>query len=109
MFLVGLLAVLSCDDDALPEGEFVVIVENTSDVACGLPVIRFLDNGKQVRKRTGHETMIYLARHLDSTLNVVDTKLVISFSEVAIEDIRVCNALGIMNPQISIVSARLAP
>ena len=99
---------LSCEsqNDA-SENEFTVIVESKSDFACGLPLIRFLENQSRVQERTQLETMTYNVYHLDNSLNIVGTKLIIEFQEVASEDMQACNTMGIMYPAISIVKARL--
>ena len=108
IFLLGFFLAFSCEDeDALANNEFTVIVESTADLACALPVIRFLDKGAEVKKRTKLETLTYNAYHLDNTLNVTGEKLIVEFEDVKDEDLRVCNTLGIGIPGISIIKARL--
>jgi hypothetical protein len=103
----GTFLLLSCgNDEILPGNEFTVIVENTSDLACALPVIRFLDKEIEVKKKTKLETLTYNAYHLNNSLNVNGRKLIIEFTLVANEDMRACNTLGIGFPGISITNAR---
>lgn len=108
LFLIGLLATFSCEnEDTFADNEFIVIVESTADLACALPVIRFLEKGEEVKKRTKLETLTYNAYHLDNSLNVTGEKLIIEFGEVRDEDLRACNTLGIGILGISILKARL--
>lgn len=101
--------IFSCEsENALYNNEFTVIVEDTADLACGLPVIRFLDKTSPVRKKTSLETLTYSAYELDDSLNIVGTKLIVEFTEVSPENSRVCNTLGVSYPGITIVNARLA-
>jgi hypothetical protein len=108
IMLFILFFIFSCkNDEILVSNEFTVIVESTADFTCYLPVIRFLDNEDEVKKRTGMETLTYNAYHLDSSLNVVGNTLTIDFTQVTDEDIRVCNTFGIPIPGIVIISERL--
>jgi len=109
VLLSGLFLVFSCEkEDVLAGNEFTVVVESKADLACSLPVIRFLDREDEVRKKTKLETLTYNAYHLESSLNVVGEELIIEFTELADEDMRVCNTLGITIPGLSIISARQA-
>ena len=97
----------SCDDtDSTNSDEFTVVVESTADLACGLPLIRFTGNFIQVRSKTSRESLVYNAYHLDHSLNVLGTRLVVRFEDVAVEDLVVCNMLGMGYPAVAIVSAR---
>lgn len=108
VFLLGLFVAFSCEDEAvIADNEFTVVVESTADLACALPVIRFLDKEPDVKKRTKLETLTYNAYHLDDSLNANGNKLIIEFTEVQDEESRVCNTHGIAIPKISIVKARL--
>ena len=108
LFLIGLFATFSCEnEDMLAGNEFIVVVESNADLACALPVNRFLDKGDEVKKRTKLETLTYNAYHLDNSLNVIGEELTIEFGEVKDEDLRACNTLGIGIPGISILKARL--
>ena len=109
--LLGLLicVVISCEDDSVGgSNEFTVIVESTSDTACHLPVIRFTNKFENVKRKTSLETRVYNAYHLESSLSVVGAKLIIEFEDVALEDLRVCNMLGVGYAGIAITRARRA-
>jgi hypothetical protein len=107
VILLGLLITFSCEDEnTLADNEFTVIIESTADLACALPVIRFLNKGAEVKQRTKLETLTYNAYNLDKSLNVSGEKLIIEFEEVQDEDLRVCNTLGIGIPGISIIKAQ---
>jgi hypothetical protein len=109
VFFLGLFILYSCDnEDTLADNEFLVVIENTADIACSLPVIHFLQKEEQVKKKTSIETLTYNAYHLDNSLNVVGTKLIIEFTRISTQDIHVCNTLGTGYPGISIVRARPA-
>lgn len=98
---------ISCrDEQVIPNNEFTVIVENTNDPACHLPLIRFLEKENQVKKRTSYESLVYNAYFLDNNLNIVGKKLIIEFKDVDLKDLRVCNTMWIGYPGIAIVSAR---
>lgn len=105
-FLV--LVFISCENkDVLPDNKFTVIVENESDIACSLPVIRFLDDLEKVKEKTSLQTLTYVAYRLDNTLNVSRAKLTIEFTKVEPEDLRACNTLGIAFPGVAIVTAQI--
>jgi hypothetical protein len=105
MLFIG--ALISCEnDDILADDEFLVIVDSESDLACSLPVIRFLDKAEKVKEKTSLETLTYNAHNLDDNLNVTGTMLLIKFKETVPEDFRACNTLGIGYPWITIVNAR---
>lgn len=105
LIIFGLIFfLLSCDDnDAVVE--FTVVVENTADIACALPLVRFKDNMLKVKGKTSVESLVYTAYHLDPSLNVQGAELIIEFKDVLPEDYRVCNTLGIFYPSIAIVKA----
>ncbi len=108
IIILFLAALVSCEnDDILTDDEFLVIVDSEGDVACGLPVIRFLDQAENVREKTSLETLTYNAHNLDNNLNVTGTTLLIKFKETVPEDFRACNTLGISFPWITITDARL--
>jgi hypothetical protein len=108
-FLLIFILASSCEkEEPILGNEFRVVVESTSDLACYLPVIRFLDKEAQVKEQTNLETLTYNAISLDKALNVVGNTLIIEFTQVADTDLRVCNTLGIPIPKVSIVNARLA-
>ena len=108
IFLLGLFIAFSCEDESvLADNEFPVVVESTADLACALPVIRFLDKEAEVKERTKLETLTYNAYHLDNSLNVTGAKLTVEFAEVQDEDLRACNTLGIGIPGLSILNGRL--
>lgn len=92
----------------MPINEFRVVVENTADISCGLPIISFLDKEADVKQRTNRETLSYNAYSLDNSLNTAGNILLIEFTELSDQDIRVCNTLGIPYPGIKILSARIA-
>jgi hypothetical protein len=108
IIMLFLGALISCEnDDILAHDEFLVIVDSESDLACSLPVIRFLDKVEKVKEKTSLETLTYNAHNLDSNLNITGTRLLVKFTETASEDFRVCNTLGIGYPWITIIEARL--
>ena len=107
IIIFALLFILSsCDDSADTIEEFTVVVENTADVACSLPLIRFKDSMLKVKRKTSVESLVYTAYHLDASLNVEGAELIIEFNDVLPEDYRACNTLGIWYPSIAIVRAR---
>ena len=62
IFLLGLFIAFSCEDESvLADNEFTVVVESTADLACALPVIRFLDKEAEVKERTKLETLTYVS------------------------------------------------
>jgi hypothetical protein len=105
-FLLLILFASSCDKEGMPFKEFIVIVEATADVSCGLPVIRFLGKEAEVRQRTNLEALTYNAYSLDNSLNTAGILLYIEFTELSDQDFRACNTLGITYPGIKITSAR---
>jgi hypothetical protein len=106
--LIFVATLISCENnDILVDDEFLVIVDSERDLACGLPVIRFLDKTEKVRKLTSLETLTYNAYNLESSLSVTGTILLVKFTETAPENYRVCSTLGIAYPWITIVSAKL--
>jgi hypothetical protein len=108
IFLLIFLIASSCEkEEPIIKNEFRVVVEDTRDLACYLPVIRFLDKEAQVKQRTNLETLTYNALKLENALNVAGNILIIEFNQVADPDIRVCNTFGIPIPGVSIVKARL--
>lgn len=105
--IIGVLFSFSCQEDLDPrEREFAVVIEQTSDISCGLPVIRFLDREDEVKEKTLKKSLIYNAVNLEESLNVVGKELIIEFEEVQEKDFRPCLAIGIPYPGISIVKAR---
>ena len=108
VFLLGLFIAFSCEDEAvIADKEFTVVVESTADLACALPVIRFLDKAPDVKKSTKLETLTYNAYHLDDSLDAIGNTLIIEFTGVQDEELRACNTFGIAIPAVSIVKARL--
>ena len=108
-FLLVFIILSACEkEEPIIGSEFRVVVESTADLACRLPVIRFLDKETEVKERTNLETLTYTAVNLDNTLNVVGNNLIIEFRKVKDEELRICNTFGIMIPGVSIVNARLA-
>jgi hypothetical protein len=108
-FLLVFIILSACEkEEPIIGSEFRVVVESTSDPICYLPVIRFLDKEAQVKDQTDLETLTYNAIRLDKALNVVGNILIIEFTQVADEELLVCNTLGIPIPGVSIVKARLA-
>ena len=105
--IIGILFSFSCQEDLDPRiKEFSVIIEQTSDSSCGLPVIRFLEREDEVRAKTKKESLTYNAFNLEESLNVVGKELIIEFGEIQEKDFRPCNTLGISYPAISILKAR---
>jgi len=108
LLFFGILLAFSCQDDPDPrKEEFAVIIEETNDISCGLPVIRFLDREEEVRGKTKKETLSYNAYGLEQSLNVEGNELIIEFGEVPEENFRACLAIGISYPGIAILKARL--
>lgn len=108
LLFFGILFAFSCRDDSDPRTkEFTVIVEQTNDISCHLPVIRFLDREDEVRAKTKKETLSYNAYELEKSLNVIGNELIIEFGKVQEEDFRACLAIGISYPEIAILKARL--
>jgi hypothetical protein len=108
-FLLVFIILSACEkEEPIIGSEFRVVVESTSDLICYLPVIRFLDKEAQVKDQTDLETLTYNAIRLDKALNVVGNILIIEFTQVADEELLVCNTSGIPIPGVSIVKARLA-
>jgi hypothetical protein len=108
-FLLVFIILSACEkEEPIIGSEFRVVVEGTSDLACSLPVIRFLDNEAEVNERTNLETLTYNAINLDNSLNVVGNTLIIEFRKVKDEELRVCNHFRINISGVSIVKARLA-
>lgn len=108
-FLLIFLFASSCEkEEPTIRNEFRVVVESTSDLACYLPVIRFLDKETEVKERTKLETLTYNAVSLDETLNKVGNLLIIEFTQVENKDLRICNTFGIPIPPVFIVNARIS-
>ena len=107
LLFFAVLSTFGCQDNLVPGEEFMVRIESTSDISCGLPVILFLDKKDQVRAKTNDESMEYNAYGLDESLNVIGNELLITFGKVKEEDFRVCRTIGIPYPAVSILSARL--
>jgi hypothetical protein len=107
-FLLVFIILSACEkEEPIIASEFRVVVEGTADLACRLPVIRFLDKEAEVKEQTNLETLTYTAVNLDNTLNVAGNILIIEFTKVKDEELRVCNHFGINIPGVSIVKARL--
>jgi hypothetical protein len=97
--IIGTLFSFSCQEDLDPrEKEFEVVIEQTSDMSCGLPVIRFLDREDEVKEKTQRESLVYNAFNLEESLNEVGKELIIEFEEVQEKDFRICNHYGISYP-----------
>lgn len=107
LLFFAVLSTFGCQDDLVPGEEFSVRIESTSDIFCGLPVILFLEKSDQVKEKTNEESLEYNAYGLDESLNVIGNELLITFGKVKEEDFRVCRAIGIPYPAVSILSARL--
>jgi hypothetical protein len=109
IFLLIFLIASSCEkEEPIIKNEFRVVVEDTRDLACYLPVIRFLDKEDQVKKQTDLETLTYSAINLDNSFNITGNILIIEFRKVKDEELRICNTLGIPFPGVFIVNTRLA-
>jgi hypothetical protein len=104
---IGIL--VSCERNEINvNDEFLVIVEEEKDIACGLPVLKFLDRAENVKEKTSYETLTYIAHQLDSSFNKKGTELIIKFNRTIPEDLVPCNALGIWYPGITVLEARLS-
>ncbi len=102
-----LILSISCrDEEITPEEEFAVIIVSTSDFACRLPLIQFLEKEEKVKEKTSYESVVFNAYRLDNSLNEIGKKLIIRFDALGAKDFRVCNTMGINYPGIAIVSAR---
>ncbi|MFT7204815.1 MAG: hypothetical protein ACI8YP_003306 [Algoriphagus sp.] len=100
---------LACEkEEPTIRNEFRVVVESTSDLACYLPVIRFLEKDARVKEQTDLDTLTYNAVSLDEALNKVGNLLIIEFRKLKYEELRICNTFGIPIPGVLIVNARLA-
>ncbi|WP_057938310.1 hypothetical protein [Algoriphagus resistens] len=105
--LLLLFWAVSCEKEDMIDKGFKIVVENNSDISCGLPVIRFLNKEAEVKALTDLKTLTYNAYHLDNSLNAVGNTLIVEFTQVMEEDLRACLAIGISYPGISIINARL--
>lgn len=108
-FLLFLFLFGSCEtEEPIATDEFRVVVESTSDLACGLPVIRFLDKAAELRSITNLETLTFNAYNLEAPLNELGAFLIIEVTQANDVDFRICNTLGVPLPGLTIEKARLA-
>jgi hypothetical protein len=105
-FLMFAVFFVGCENHDFGEGRATVIVEETADIACGLPVIRFLTapDGSAPADFSGSE--VFTAFNLESSLIVEGAELIITFDEVPAEKLQPCLAVGTWYQSIWITSAR---
>jgi hypothetical protein len=101
--LTGLFT--ACENHDLAEGNTVrVVVVETADVACGLPVVRMLSTSGA--PPTSFNDPIYSAYNLDASLNVKGAELIVVFQQVPGDKLQPCLAVGTWYQSIWIKSAK---
>lgn len=103
-----LIMVSGCEYHDIYGEEFLVIVESQGDMACGLPVVRFVQPSDRLETKTSSKSLHYHVMGLDSELNVPGNEVLVRFHMTPPEDMTPCLAIGIWYPRISILEARVA-
>ena len=107
MLPMGCVKSSYCDCKAPDQLEYLKAkVVQTSDIACGKPVLDFSEDSVRVRALSENNSLLYVVINLPSSFNVKDKKLYVLASRLKPEEEFACTAVGPFYPRLKIVNAK---
>ncbi|MES1218784.1 MAG: hypothetical protein ABUT20_24985 [Bacteroidota bacterium] len=81
-------------------------VIQTSDIACGKPVLDFSEDSLRIRTWTNLDNLSYSVINLPASAFVQDKKLYVSINLLKPDEEFVCTAVGISYPHLKVLDAK---
>ena len=110
VFIAVMLCVAACsdkdDDELLKLCDKRIVVVDTQDINCGLPMVRFRDTSV-IRTLTGHPSWeLCLVNGLPEKYNVIGQELIVCARKLRPNEERVCLTIGPSYPTVKITSVK---